>query len=325
MGSNLSFLAIDLETASSSTRASACAVGWAAVDQGELVASGSRRIQPGIPAPDWGAVNIRIHGIRPESVVEAAAFTEVWREVVADRQSLPLVAHNASFDMSVLRAEFGRSGAGFGQLRYACSLVLAKAIWPNLASHSLPAVASALRFDLHHHEPESDAVACAKIVISAAQEIGAKSLDETLDRAGLHWGWIRSASEWSPCTGIRFFRKDTGSSSANQSTSASLGNEQAGLAALDPEHPFFAKNIVFTGALDSMPRAIAERFVKQLGGIPKGSVTATTGFLIVGGFKDSSDLVGVPPTSGKHRKALALQRSGAHVQLMSEGDFLALL
>jgi DNA polymerase-3 subunit epsilon len=44
-----------------------------------------------------------IHSITADRVADKPSFAELWDEVYSEIQGMPLVAHNASFDISVLR------------------------------------------------------------------------------------------------------------------------------------------------------------------------------------------------------------------------------
>ncbi len=124
MNNDLSFVAIDFETASPRQRASACAVGFAVVEGGRIVDVGKALINPDIPDSEWGAINTAIHGIRPADVRAAPKFFGACDGMLRLARDLPLIAHNASFDMSVLRAEHERWDVAVPGYRYACSLQL---------------------------------------------------------------------------------------------------------------------------------------------------------------------------------------------------------
>ena len=47
-------------------------------------------------------------------------------------------------------------------------------------------------------------------------------------------------------------------------------------------HPFYNKQIVFTGALSTMTRSEAAKKVRAFGGIMQGAVTQETDFVILG-------------------------------------------
>ncbi|HWL23243.1 MAG TPA: BRCT domain-containing protein [Ureibacillus sp.] len=82
-------------------------------------------------------------------------------------------------------------------------------------------------------------------------------------------------------------------------------------------HPFFHKQIVFTGALSTMTRSEAAKKVRTLGGIMQGAVTKDTDFVILG--KNHRGM------SSKHSKAHQLISLGYDIQIMSEDDFIWVL
>lgn len=74
------------------------------------------------PERDVGPTHI--HGIRPSDVVGAPRFADVLGEVAARIAGAVLVAHNARFDLSFLRAEFQRAGAELPPWPSVCTLRL---------------------------------------------------------------------------------------------------------------------------------------------------------------------------------------------------------
>jgi DNA polymerase-3 subunit epsilon len=191
------FLAIDLETANAQ-RGTACALGWAQFQDGQALDSGRILIDPRISGEQWDSFNIRIHGIAPEDVRGAPTFADVWSLIEPYTATGPLVAHNASFDMSVLRAEFARSGVAPAPFRYVCSAELSRAAWPEMLSVSLPNVADHLGIELDHHNPCSDAAASGQILLAAVEQIGVPTIGEALEKTGRQWGEVRLDRGWIP-------------------------------------------------------------------------------------------------------------------------------
>ena len=65
-------------------------------------------------------------------------FAELWPTLEDRIGGRPVVAHNASFDLSVLRHELDHLGLSYPDLEYYCTLVLSRACWPGLHGHRLP-------------------------------------------------------------------------------------------------------------------------------------------------------------------------------------------
>jgi DNA polymerase-3 subunit epsilon len=173
----LNFTAIDFETANGAS-ASPCAVGLVKVAEGKIVDTFSTLIKPPYPN-DWFATgNIGVHGIYPQDVVDAPTWAEALEEMLGFIGSDDLIAHNAGFDMGVLRASAALIEYELPDLRYGCSLVMARKTY-NLDSYRLNQVAYAIGHEeFDHHDALADSDACARIVIHMADRHGVSSLDE---------------------------------------------------------------------------------------------------------------------------------------------------
>jgi DNA polymerase-3 subunit epsilon len=91
-----------------------------------------------------------------------------------------LIAHNAPFDMGVLRASALAIGESLPTLGYSCSLQIARKTY-NLDSYRLNQVAYAVGHEeFEHHNALADSDACSRIVIHAADRHGAQNLEELL-------------------------------------------------------------------------------------------------------------------------------------------------
>lgn len=190
------FLAIDFETATAS-RDSACAVGIAAVDGGRLISSASYLIRP--PGNRYAPINMAIHGITPRMTEGAAPFAAVMRTVLERTEGLPLVAHNASFDMSVLRAGFESGADPYPQLDYYCTLLMSRSALPGLSDYKLPNVLAAVGGELtDHHDPRADARACAEIALALGRMNGADTLEELGGSVGVRAGRLHACG-YEPC------------------------------------------------------------------------------------------------------------------------------
>ena len=175
----IDFTAIDFETANGSP-ASPCAVGMVRVRDGKIADNLAFLIQP--PAPhDWfHAGNIQVHGIRPSDVDGAATAAEAIALMLAFIGEDVLIAHNAPFDMGVLRTTAAHIGVELPQLNYTCSLAISRKTY-NLESYRLNSVAYAIGHEeFDHHDALADSDACARIILHAAYRHGAETLAELL-------------------------------------------------------------------------------------------------------------------------------------------------
>lgn len=188
----LDFTAIDFETANSSS-ASACAVGLARVREGRVVATAGWLIQPPPGHDRFFELNIGIHGIRPDDVATAPTWVEQLDTLTAFVGDDVVVAHNAGFDMRVLRSACEATDAPCPPYRYICSLQASRKTY-DLDSYRLPSVAAAAGFlDFAHHDATADALACAHIMIDTALRAGADDIVELAMLLGLRVPQIPTA------------------------------------------------------------------------------------------------------------------------------------
>ncbi|AZS37292.1 DNA polymerase III PolC-type [Microbacterium lemovicicum] len=186
----LDFTAIDFETANSST-ASACAVGLARVRSGRVVATAGWLIQPPPGHDRFFELNTGIHGLRAADVVDAKTWSAQLDDIVAFAGADVRVAHNAGFDMAVLKRACAATGDACPPYRYACSLQVARNVY-TLESYRLPFVAAEAGFaEFAHHDPLADALACAHIMIDAARRVGASDVAALAESAGVKMSRIR--------------------------------------------------------------------------------------------------------------------------------------
>ncbi len=159
----LNFTSIDFETANNS-RTSACSIGLVKVENGQIVAEKSCLIKP---QPNFFISRfIDIHHITPAMVADAPLFGELWpdiRELIEDSEAL--IAHNAPFDMGVLRACLEMEMIRSYLPPHFCTVRLSKKYLPFLINHKLNTVSDYFGIELDHHEALSDARACAKILL----------------------------------------------------------------------------------------------------------------------------------------------------------------
>lgn len=188
----LDFTAIDFETANSSN-ASACSVGLVKVRGGRVVDRAGWLIQPPLGHDDFNEWNTRIHGLRASDVVGAAGWAAQLPDLVEFADGDHLVAHNAGFDMGVIRAACAATGLACPDFFYLCSLQVARKTY-NLESYRLPVAAMAAGFeDFHHHDASADAEACAAIIVHASKRHGVASIPELAAATASRLGRIGTA------------------------------------------------------------------------------------------------------------------------------------
>ncbi len=305
-------VAIDFETANAS-RSSPCAVGVVVVKGGAVSDTFYALIKPQDNLFD--PFNISIHGITPEDVADQPEFPAVWEELKSLLESGLVIAHNASFDMSVLRYTLELYGLPFPSIDYTCSWIISQKAWPTLLSYALPIVAEHLGIEFEHHHALSDATASGLIGCRACKEADADTFESLADKLGIQHGHIM-ADGYCPASGA--------SRTFGGSCKIDVKAITPTAADFDEEHPFFQKVFAFTGTLQSIRRQDAMQQVVDVGGQVGNGVTKETNFLVLG-QADFRTFAAGQSKSSKHRKAEAIKAKGRDIELLSEQDFLQML
>lgn len=156
------FVAIDFETADYG-RDSACAIAVIVVENGTVIRNFYSLIRP----PRSYFEFTWLHGIAWSDVADKPTFGELWPEMAPLFEGAEFVAaHNASFDRGVLATCCSLYKHTPVTDRYLCTMRLARRLW-DIRPTKLSDVCGQFGIPLVHHQAESDALACAKIVLRA--------------------------------------------------------------------------------------------------------------------------------------------------------------
>lgn len=156
------FAAIDFETANPRPE-SACAVGVVVCENGIII----DRIKHLIRPPHREFRFTRVHGLTWIDVADAPDFATVWLNLSETLSGVDfIVAHNANFDRSVLQSCCHTYGLQPPDASWICSVRTARSVW-SVSNADLASMARFLCVPLDHHEPLSDATACAEIMLAA--------------------------------------------------------------------------------------------------------------------------------------------------------------
>jgi DNA polymerase-3 subunit epsilon len=302
------FVALDVETANAS-RGSICSFGLAIFEDGRYVARQNLLTKPP-PELDWfDAMNVAIHGIRPQDVLTQPQFTERLDQVVELIADRTVVAHNAAFDTGAIRDGCTAANVAWPELSYVCSMVMARRSL-GLVSNRLPIVCESLGIPLvGHHRADEDAEAAGRIVLALASRNGASTLEDLAAFLMVSIGRI-TPSTW---TGIHQLHAPE----SRHGLDAPRVNPNA-----DPTHPLFGRIVAFTGAL-TLRRQVAWNVLAKVGGIPGENVTKQTDFLVIGDGFTGNSLTDFH--TGKAAKALHLNAQGGHVEVLTGAEFLGMI
>ncbi len=294
-------VAIDFETATREMD-SACALGVAVVRGLEVVDTWYHLIQP--PENRYEEANVHVHGITPTQTADQPTLDELWPELRRFFDGTLVLAHNARFDVGVLRKSLSQSDK-IPNFRYADTLQMVKNVVPG--RHGLDACCAYFGISLeHHHNALDDAVACAEVAICCAKLAGCASVRDCLRQRRLN----TTDFHRKPSTYQRYATK-----------AVRLSDVTATVEQFDLTHPLYQKTVVFTGDL-AIDRAEAVQRAVNKGAAVKSGVSAKTDVLVVGRQGQSA----AAPESGKERKARELTEAGkANIRVMDEAEFMALV
>lgn len=322
----LDFTAIDFETANG-FRGSPCAVGLTKVRGGRIVEEASWLMRPPANHDHFDFHNVRIHGISAADVAGQPRFGDLFPEIGAFIGDDVLAAHNAAFDLGVIRSALEVSGLPGPAYDYVCTVMLSRRCY-SLVSNSLPFAAEEAGVPLvRHHDAGEDARACAGILIDIARRNGANSLAELYLSLGLA---MPRQQAFDPAVDPLSKQSLTALAGGSANGAALVRPFQAGWPEeginpepnpdAEPGHPLYGQTVVFTGQL-SIARPEAKARSADMGARTESRVTGRTTVLVVGDGFVASDLRSGRLT-GKARRVLELHERGQAIEVLSEGEFL---
>lgn len=238
-------------------------------------------------------------------------FRDLWPELARRIGGNTLVAHNAAFDIGVLRACIAAYDLEAPALKCACTLAMSRQLLPGVPNHQLPTLAYLFGIDMKggHHDPSCDARTCARLAILLGRLAG-DGLDSFICDAteGTAINQYDAAYEYKHRVVPR---------SASSGTSCFVD-------AANPDGRFDDLRFVFTGELVYLAREDAESLVKKQGGRPCGSVSKKTDYVVVGNevlaaYKESG------ATTRKLARAVELQKNGGKPEIINESEFLKII
>ncbi len=184
---SLDYIAIDFETANQYGR-SAISVGLVRFINGKESDNIYERICP--PSDYFVQEWIdKVHHLTYDDVKACPIFPEVWDQkiipFIEKTPGIPLVAHNAKFDMSVIWDACNNYHHKLPGYNYFCSLQLSKKVWPELEKHALTFLGQKFGIEYLAHDALEDSRTCGLIVNLAAQKTGCYTIEELLKKCGL--------------------------------------------------------------------------------------------------------------------------------------------
>ena len=155
------YIVFDVETPNfANNRMSA--IGITVIDDGKITDSFFSLVDP---ETHFDYFNIKLTGIDPKKVAGKPNFAELWEEIEPVMNSGILVAHNAVFDMSVLKKCLNAYGITWKPTaKYLCTVQAGRRLLPG-RGHKLNELCDYYGIELDHHQADSDSRACAEILL----------------------------------------------------------------------------------------------------------------------------------------------------------------
>lgn len=182
----MQFVSIDFETANE-RRFSPCAIGVVVANDDDIQEEFYSLINP---LTTFSSFNTQIHGITEADVAVAPTYPELWPTLREFLENKLVIAHNASFDMSVMRNTLDAFRLVYPDMDYLCTVNISKKVWPQMTNYKLNTLAEYHQISFEHHHALEDAKVAAKIFQQAIHSLEAGSLDQFLGQLNMTKGRI---------------------------------------------------------------------------------------------------------------------------------------
>ena len=164
------YVAFDVETPNRyNNRMSA--IGISIIEDGKITSSYFSYVNP---ETSFDPFNTDLTGIGPATVKNAPTFPELWKSIEPIMSSGILVAHNAAFDLGVLKKCLHDYRITWKPMvKYCCTVLMGRNLLPDI-SQRLNNLCSYYGIALNHHQADSDSRACAEILLRYFRDEGAE-------------------------------------------------------------------------------------------------------------------------------------------------------
>ena len=164
-------------------------IGAVKISGGQVVERWSTFVNPQMPIPEK---IVKLTGITDEMVAGAPVIDDILGEFLTFCKGAVLVAHNAAFDTSFIKADAIRCGLEY-EFTTLDTVVLARCLYPELKNHRLDTLTKHLKILLeNHHRAVNDAKATADVFIKMIEDLRSREIT-TLSDLNTHFD-MRAAS-----------------------------------------------------------------------------------------------------------------------------------
>ena len=128
----------------------------------EGITTFSTLVNPEVVIPP---ANTALHGITGDMVKDSPTISEVLPDFMEFVGDLPLVAHNAQFDLGFITYDLHMLGLPFGNSDVYCTVKLSRLVFTDFSTHRLGHLAEKLEIPLERaHRAEDDAFVCLRVL-----------------------------------------------------------------------------------------------------------------------------------------------------------------
>ena len=138
-----------------------CSIGLSIIEDGIVTNTKTLLVNPEC---EFDKRNIEIHGITPEVVADAPSFNVIWNDIGELFRTNLVVAHNATFDLCVLKKTLAAYEIIEPFIYFVCTQKIAAAVLHGIENYKLPTLCNYYGIALSHHDAGSDSHACAEIL-----------------------------------------------------------------------------------------------------------------------------------------------------------------
>lgn len=303
----MDFIAIDFETANHK-RCSACTLGISIYKNNINVDNKYFTFKP-YPF-EFDEINLNITGLKVSDFENLPNFEEIWDAIEPYFNNALVFAHNASFDINVLKQTLDIYNIPYPNFDFCCTYLMSKVKFENLQNYKLDTIANILELNtFEHHNALEDAIVCGKI---ANIYIKNKNTDDVRNDFQIEFGHLDNKSYYNCKIPSEYY--------VNNNFSYRKYNQQASLENINKYRNLFInnsflykKNIVITGDFDLFNRNELTELLKLSDCNIKASVSKKTNILLVGDLKS---------LTSKYKQAQDLISNGCDIQIINEQSLM---
>ncbi|MBQ8994987.1 MAG: 3'-5' exonuclease [Oscillospiraceae bacterium] len=162
-------VAFDVETPNGKSERM-CSIGITVIENNIVTRSVEYRINP---EQDFDWFCVQIHGITQEEAECEPIFPKVWPLIRKELDQGLILAHNARFDLNVLKKTLKAYDLEFHDVKFVDTVEIARTLLgKKVPNHKLGTLCDWLGIPLDAHHAGSDSFGCAEIYLSLLEEYG---------------------------------------------------------------------------------------------------------------------------------------------------------